>query len=46
MNPPIKTFAPVPTTARVEILASIGGPGETLGVAVGVGVGEAEPFTM
>ncbi len=39
MKPPIKTFVPVPTTARVEILASLVGP------AGGVGVGAAEPVT-
>src|SRR5947209_19136567 len=47
INPAIKTSVPVPTTARVEMLARVGGPLPGIGVGVddGVGVGVADPFT-
>src|SRR6476646_9142390 len=44
MNPPIKTFSPVSTRNRVEILASWPGTGVGVGVAVGFGVGVAVGF--
>jgi hypothetical protein len=53
MNPPINTFAPLPTMARVEMFANFVGPdggvgvvvGVAVGVGVGVGVGGAESVT-
>jgi hypothetical protein len=44
MNPAIKTLSPVPTLARVEILANRTGTG--LGDGVGVGVPEHGLLTI